>query len=31
MSKLGVHGVADLVRYAMEQGLVEDGGHIDRI
>jgi len=31
MSKLGVHGVADLVRSAIEQGLVDDEGHIDRI
>lgn len=31
MSKLDAHGVADLVRCAIEQGLVDDGEHIDRI
>lgn len=30
MNKLGVHGVADLVRYAMEHGLVKEGP-IDRL
>lgn len=31
MNKLGTHGVADLVRYAVEKGIVSGEGHIDRI
>ena len=31
MSKLDTHGVADLVRYAIEHGLAEPIGHIDRL
>ena len=31
MSKLDTHGVADLVRYAIEHGLAESAGHIDRL